>query len=133
MGSRRQLKLVEPAEMERSAELVVQRGSLVSFRNSLINDSANLAIVVSNNLQNELSEFLLVVPLQRQVSRLNAPFAVDLGRKEGLRALHVARCDWVSRIQRSEVERIERAAFSDSVLDALELGLKVALGFREVV
>ena len=114
------------------SRFVAQRGSLITVKTPLC-DSSNFAIVVSNDLQNELSDFLLVVPLQRRVSRLNAPFAVDLGRGEGLRDLHTARCDWLSRMRRSEIASIERAQLSDRVMVRFEGALKVALGFRDVI
>lgn len=114
------------------ARFAARRGSLITVKEPLC-DSSNLAIVVSNDLQNELSGFVLVVPLQRRVSRLHAPFAVDLGRGEGLRDLHTARCDWLARIRCSEIASIERAQVSDRVMSQFEGALKVALGFREVI
>ncbi len=124
------MKQLQPTPFE--ARFTARRGSLITVKEPLC-DSSNLAVVVSNDLQNELSEFLLVVPLQRRVSRLHAPFAIDLGRSEGLRDLHTARCDWLARISRSEVASIERAQVSDHVMSQFEDALKVALGFRAVI
>lgn len=128
MGAR--LSRVVDSPFER--RFAARRGSLITTKEPLC-DSSNLAIVVSNDLQNELSEYLLVVPLQRRVSRLNAPFAVDLGRADGLRDLHTARCDWLARVRQGEVATIERARFPDSLLQKLEDALRVALGFSEVI
>jgi mRNA-degrading endonuclease toxin of MazEF toxin-antitoxin module len=103
----------------------VQRGSIVSFRRSV--GGSALGIVVSNNLQNEHSAFLLVVPLEKRKARLKAPFAVDLGRAEGLRALHCARCDWVTRTASSNIRKIERAGVSAALVRELDQALEVAL------
>lgn len=103
-----------------------QRGSLVALKDHP-EGASELAIVVSNDIQNEASDYLLVVPLQRRASRLKAPFAVDLGRSEGMRDLHSARCDWITRVPTSQVERIERARVSINVLEQLDPAIKVAL------
>ena len=115
-------------EEPKEGRLTAQRGSLVKLRDS----SYEQAIIVSNDVQNEFSDYVLAVPLERRNSRLKADFVVDLGRSDGLRELHSARCDWVTRFHLSEVESIERARFPDKVVDKLEAALKVALGFREV-
>ncbi|MCB0345969.1 MAG: type II toxin-antitoxin system PemK/MazF family toxin [Bdellovibrionales bacterium] len=106
-----------------------KRGSLISVTADL-SSTSNLAIVVSNDVQNDVSDFLTVVPLQRRVSRLRAPFAVDLGRKDGFRELHTVRCDWVTRLPRSQVESIERAALSKRITLQIEAALCVALGLK---
>ncbi len=118
--------------IEEAIELKVQRGSLITVKSSS-NPSLQRAIVMSNNFQNEMSDFIVVVPLERRVSRLHAPFAVDLGRSEGLRELHTARCDWVTTIEQHEINSIERARFSDGVLSQLEHALRSALGFRDAM
>jgi len=110
----------------------VQRGSLITLKRPLVKGS-NLAVVVSNDIQNSNSDYILVVPLQRRASRLRAPFAVDLGRSDGLRDLHSARCDWVTRIQQKQVKTLERASFPNRVMKRFEEALSVALGFSDVI
>lgn len=115
-----------------SSALIPQRGSLVALKKG-IHSSTKLAVVVSNDIQNEVSDYYLVVPLEKRTSRLKAPFSVDLGRSEGLRDLHTARCDWVTRISSKELTKIERASFSKPTIEKLDLALKVALGFKHYI
>ncbi len=114
-------------ESPHPARFSPRRGSLISLSADL-SSTSNLAIVVSNDVQNEVSDFLTVVPLERRVSRLRAPFAVDMGRKDGFRELHTARCDWISRIGRSQVQSIERATLPERITSQLEAAICVALG-----
>lgn len=107
------------------------RGSVVRLNRSL-DTALSLAVIVSNDVQNEMSSFVLVVPLERRISRLAAPFAVDLGRNDGLRNLHTARCDWLTRVRRSEISSVERGPLSTEVMAKIEHGLRVSLGLREV-
>jgi len=107
-------------------KLQVQRGSLVALKKT-VSDASEFVVVISNNIQNQSSEYLSVVPLQRRVSRLKAPFAVDLGREVGLRDLHVARCDWVMRVQQSDIKQILRAEMPDKIMQALSEALRVSL------
>jgi hypothetical protein len=107
--------------------LGVLRGSLVSLKHPPAGASS-LAIVVSNDVQNDSSPYLLIVPLQKRASRLKAPFAVDLGKQEGLKQLHAARCDWLTRVNNTEVKQINRARFSTGILDQLDAALCAALG-----
>ena len=115
-----------------TAAPAVQRGSLVLLKKKLESGS-NMVVIVSNDFQNEASDYLLAIPLERRAARLKAPFSVDLGRADGMRDLHTARCDWVTRIKKNQIKNIERASFSEAVLRRLEEGLKVALGFRELI
>ncbi len=109
-----------------------QRGSVVLLR---VAGEKELkpAVIVSNNIQNDISDFLLAVPLIRRASRLSAPFSVDLGREDGFRDLHTARCDWVSRVSRNDIVSIERAALSEPTVERFESALRVSLGFRETI
>ena len=112
--------------------LLVQRGSIVTLKKK-IGELGTLALVVSNDIQNEAAEFLIVAPLERRKSRLEAPFAVNLGRSEGLRDLHTARCDRLMSVAKSEVKSLERARVGEVVLSQLEEALAVALGFSRVI
>lgn len=114
------------AKAGQGSDLGVLRGSLVSLRHASAGAS-DLAIVVSNDVQNDSSAYLLIVPLQKRSSRLRAPFAVDLGKGEGLKELHAARCDWLTRIHCSEVKQINRARFSTAILEQLDAALCAAL------
>ena len=114
------------SESSTGVQLQAQRGSLVCLRHPP-EGCSELAVIVSNDIQNEVSCYVLAVPLQRRVSRLRAPFAVDMGRDEGLRELHVARADWLTRITSSDIKSIERASFPEATLSRLELALKAAL------
>ncbi len=107
--------------------LEVQRGSLVCLSRVLSGASA-LAIVVSNDVQNEASPYVLVVPVQRRRARLRAPFAVDLGRGEGFRDLHTARCDWATRVAKREIKALERASLPQRVIEKIDQALMAALG-----
>jgi mRNA-degrading endonuclease toxin of MazEF toxin-antitoxin module len=104
----------------------VSRGSLVRLKPAG-GYPAELAIVVSNDVQNEKSSKIVLVPLERRNARLNAPFAVDLGRAEGLRDLHAARCDWLFTANKSAVERIERAQLPRELFSELDAAIRVAL------
>jgi len=104
----------------------VSRGALVKLKRRA-KRGYEFAVVVSNDIQNELSDYVLVAPLERRAARLRAPFAVDIGRREGLRDLHTIRCDWVTRVQLGEVQSVERAQAPDRVVAQLETALKVAL------
>ncbi len=59
---------------------------------------------------------------------MKAPFAVDLGRGEGLRALHCARCDWVTRTAAANIRKIERASVSSELEAEIDQALGIALG-----
>ena len=109
---------------------VAVRGSVISLRTPLL--GCQHAVVMSNDIQNAFSEYLMVVPLQRRNSRLLAPFAVDLGRDVGMRDLHSARCDWTSTVLRSQLNEIVRAKIPADALTKLEEALCVALGFSSV-
>jgi len=123
MGARTKKKIIAPAVISPS----VQRGSLISIKSAL-QGASELAIVVSNDVQNDASEYILVVPLQKRTSRLKAPFTVDIGRGEGLRVLHTARADWITRISSADVVSIERAAIPVSLLEKIDQAIIVALG-----
>ena len=110
--------------------LGVQRGSLVLL-SSALPDATEFVVVVSNNVQNESSDVLLVVPLQRRSSRLLAPFAVELGKAEGFRRPHIARCDWVTRIARGDVQGIVRASCSSEIMRRVGEALTVALALEQ--
>lgn len=88
-------------------------------------------LVVSNNQQNDMSEYLVVVPLERRASRLKAPFAVDFGRSEGLRDLHTARCDWISCIKQDDIGSIERAKVREDVMQRVDQALGAALSLTQ--
>ena len=121
------LALKEKESREQTAKcLIPKRGSLVLLK-KVLTGATSQAIVVSNDIQNESSDFILVVPLQRRTSRLKAPFAVDLGRDDGFRELHAARCDWVSKIAVNKIIAIERASISEELLEKLDHSLAVAL------
>lgn len=126
---RRAMKKESEASPESSARFSPRRGSLITLHTELCSTS-NLAVVVSNDVQNDVSDFLLVVPLERRASRLRAPFAVDLGRKDGFRELHTVRCDWLTRVYRSQVRSIERAILPRYVIADVETGLRAALGLN---
>ena len=110
-------------------QLAVQRGSIVKLKKP-VSDS-RLAIVVSNEVQNDIDNCVSVVPLVRSVSRLKAPFAVDLGRKEGMRELHSARCDRVHTTPYSNIKTIERATVTKKVVQRLDKALAVSLGISK--
>lgn len=124
MAARKQV-----AEKERGRAPVALRGCLIRLKNPP-KDASALAVVLSNNVQNEISSFVLIAPLVRVRSRMNAPFAVDLGRREGMRDLHAARCDWVMRLPVAEIKNIERSSFGADVLDRLDSALRVALALH---
>lgn len=134
------LRVVDRAE-ERGAMATFpvpspMRGSVVRYLSFVAPGTPSLeqlAVVVSNNVQNEELEYLIVVPLERRRSRLSAPYGVDLGRSEGFRELHVARCDLVTTINRSALVAIERAGLSDNIILQFEQALRVALGFRDSI
>ena len=104
----------------------VQRGAVVAL-SSPLPGAGVLALVVSNNVQNENSDELLLVPLQKRNSRLKAPFAVDLGKGQGFRDLHVARCDWVTRVSSKNISTVILAALPGEIMQRVGEALKVAL------
>lgn len=118
----------EGARQLQSLGPTAQRGSLVVLKQPLF-DQADLAIVISNDIQNREADYLAIVPLQRRTSRLEAPFAVDLGRGEGFRELYTARCDWLTRIWRGDLKSIERSQVGEFVMHKLERAISVALAF----
>jgi mRNA-degrading endonuclease toxin of MazEF toxin-antitoxin module len=121
------LKIVAD-QTESSHRLQTQRGSIVTLKKPVL--GSKLAIVVSNNIQNEVSDYILIVPLIKRANKLKAPFAVDLTKSEGVDSLCVARCDWVSAIRQQYVRSIQMACVSNEVLNNLESALRVSLGFR---
>ncbi len=114
------------------SEVWAQRGSLVVLKEQLF-EQCDLAIVISNDIQNREAHYLAVVPLQRRTSRLDAPFAIDLGRAEGFRELYTARCDWLTRIWQSQIKSIERSQVGKPVMTLLEQAVGVALGFPDLL
>lgn len=121
------LKIV-PDKEKTNCRLHTQRGSIIILKKAVL--GSKLAIVVSNDIQNEVSDNILIVPLIKRVNKLKAPFAVDLTKSEGVSSLHVARCDWVSAIRQQDVRSIEMACVSNEVLSRLESALSVSLGFK---
>ena len=109
-----------------TVERATRQGSVVKLKRKL--KGSSLGIVVSNDVQNEYSDTLLIAPLERRKSRLNAPFAVDVGRKDGFRDLHSLRCDWVSAVSTRDIVSIERARVGEGVIQKLKHALAVVFG-----
>ena len=121
------------AAVESKAKVfAVERGTFVQLRRA-IDPGSKLAIIVSNDVQNEASDLLLAVPLESRQTSLRAPFSVDLGREYGFSEVHTARCDWVTRIRRSDIRAIERPSAPGELLRSIENGLRVALGFDDFI
>jgi len=107
--------------------LGIRRGAIVSISAKLAFPSA-LALVISNDVQNEASDFVLVLPLERKRLRIRAAFAVELGKESGLEELYWARCDRISCLRRSDVRAIEIAQVSSKTLEELAKSLSLVLG-----
>lgn len=111
--------------------MVFKRGDIVRMNTPRmggnLQDGIRPAIVISNNIGNEYSNIITVVPMTAILKKLGQPTHVFIkGNGVGLRYDSVAMCEQITTISKFDVD-FKLGRLEDDLLKKLDNAIKVAL------